>query len=431
MGTPARRSAATAVLVLGAAVVAFAVVDHLRWPTEEARERAAYRLPLGSPVDPEAEANFLRERLRRDPGSALDRSALAGLYLAQARRGGGAAPYDRAASLARESLQLLPSPNPGARVILAEVAEARHEFPGAIRWALEVLEEDPRSESALSVLVTAHLGQGDPLSALEAAERLVDRVPTVGTLGLRALALEALGRDDEALDDGWRALTLEDLGEVEASASVRAWLGRFHLRHGDLATACALSREALRLVPGHVAAARGLGEVYLRWGHLEEATSIYLEAHAIHKEPMLLLALARVRRSAGDPGEATRLLAQAEAVVRAELRLTPVGHRTELAAILVERGGQEAVREAVDLARSDAALRRDPNTLATLARALLVAGDAPSARTAVRGALRWGYRDAELYHLAARIEASVGDAPRAALYRRLARDLDPTFVPVP
>ena len=107
--------------------------------------------------------------------------------------------------------------------------------------------------------------------------------------------------------------------------------------------------------------------------------------------------------------------------VRAEVEETPFGHRTELAEILLER---DRARDALPLVEADAKLRRDPGTLYVLAWAQLANGRAKDARTSIREAMKWGYRDARLYRLAARIEDKLGGISRARLYEDFANTVE-------
>lgn len=99
----------------------------------------AYRLPLvGEDLDLAIRTHF--EKTQIDSGG-LVKAELAAAYLAKARAGGGAHYYLLADRAARESLEALPVFNEGAMLVLARVAEARHDFPVALELANRVLKE--------------------------------------------------------------------------------------------------------------------------------------------------------------------------------------------------------------------------------------------------------------------------------------------------
>jgi tetratricopeptide (TPR) repeat protein len=72
-------------------------------------------------------------------------------------------------------------------------------------------------------------------------------------------------------------------------------------------------------------------------------------------------------------------------------------------------------------------VRRDAETLDTVAWALGRAGRWSEARQAMREAMRWGVRDAGLYYRAGAIEQALGDAAAAGQFFDLAERTDPRF----
>jgi len=395
-----------------------------------ARDRDAdfpypYRVSRNAVPAADAEIQFLQKRLSDNADRPLDMAALAGAYLSMGRATGDASCLEKADSLARKSLESLSLFNTGAKLVLAELAEERHDFSEALRIADEILAEKPDSDGALALTVTVGLGMGDVERARQAAERLVERIPTQGALLLRALVHEALGREEEALQDFRAALAVEDVGEYEASAWTRTLLARLHFRYGRYEKARKLCEYALEIRPDSHLALALLADAQAKLGGFEDAERNYALATKISGEPPYMLRHARLKRQLGQDERAEALLEQAEQIVRGEVVGTPFGHRTELAEILLEQGGEENAREAVELARADSQIRRDSRTLLVLARALHASGHAREARAAIRDAMRWGIEDAEIYRLAADIEEAAGARSRAALYRSFADRLQP------
>lgn len=373
----------------------------------------------------EAQKAFYRERLRKNPSGYLDLVQLAGLLLDEARATGETRLYDEAESLARRSLDNFSSDNPGARLVLAEVAEARHDFLGAIRLAREALEKDPTSQFALSTLATSHLALGDVVRASEYADRLLDLRPTIGAYTIHALVSLARGNEAEAIYDLERGIAVEDVGEAGASSKARALLGRHYLSRGEHRLAEAYLRAALAIQPHHSLALGLMGDLEAARGDSSRALSFYTEAFQRSGATVYLLERCNLLRSLGRTEEANRLWDQAERVIRKRMTDGRYGHPHELVRLMLDRGRPEDVSSAVRIAAREAASRRDPSTLLLLARAYAAAGRHGDAREAVRQALRTGWKDAGAYYQAGLAHYAAGDPGRAGFYLSRALELNP------
>jgi len=376
-----------------------------------------YRFKISRASDPDAEIKFLEERVRRNDG-ALDRAELAAAYAGKGKRTGHPAWYVKAEETARQSLALLPAPNEGARIVLARVAEARHDFAESLRLAAEILSARPNHNDALALAVTSNLALGRVDEASIAAERLVELRPILFHYTLRALTRAAAGRDEEAVEDFVRGIRREDVGEHDVSAWARALLGRAHLRRGRLKPAKRLLEEALRIQSGNPLILHLLGELHEARGDKAEAERHYLWASSEGHDPTALISLARVKGSEA-------LYEEAESQIRKESEANRFGHRGALARLLLERGRAQDLPEALTLAGEEARSRKNPETLETLAWALSRAERWVEARRAVQQALRPGVRDAALYGRAARIEEALGHRQSGRLYAQLARQTNP------
>ncbi|PSB46912.1 hypothetical protein C7B67_19755, partial [filamentous cyanobacterium Phorm 6] len=138
------------------------------------------------------EIAFYQQRLAVDSKSGLNRAALAGVYLKMARATGEGGWFLLAEQAAQRSIADLPFDNKGALLVLARIAEARHDFPTALRFAKQVGFDN---EDAIAISVTSHLAMGKVSEASIAADALVNRIPNLGSLTLRALVRESQGRD--------------------------------------------------------------------------------------------------------------------------------------------------------------------------------------------------------------------------------------------
>jgi tetratricopeptide (TPR) repeat protein len=355
------RFAILALPLLGAAVAG------LSWVTTQETFVAPYRFRVYAAARPEVDIAFLEERLRRAPDSALDLASLAAAH-ARARN------HDRAEELARASLKLLPVFNTGAKLVLAQVAQARHRFQESI----EICRNLPGQESALSLLITAHLATGQVHEAARLADELVDRWPGAGSYTQRALVLEATGREREAEHDYLKAIDLEEAGEMEASSRTRTYLARFHLRRGRADVAKGLLKEAIRI-------------------HPENALAHGLLAALEEQEPVAVLEYTEAYRLSGDAAWLARLAQLQKDDALFDRALSQMNHGRALGEALLERG---RAGEALEALQKEAGTRRDWETLKALASALSACGRNREARAVAREALRTGVRDAELCRLA-------------------------------
>jgi Tfp pilus assembly protein PilF len=424
-------------LVAGAVLVGAVAIVRLHRPAaapdelaELAPDPAAVHYHHSIAAAPDAAAQVadaiaaLEARVQAMP-SPFDDAELAELYFRRAQQDGDPADYQLAETRARRSLDALPSPNP-AVLTLAKLADARHDFRAAIELAQR---HRGRSASARIILATAHLALGELAEAGgDADAALAIRPDTAGYL-MRALVRQAQGRDAETEADFARAARGEEPGDLPGAARLRALWGRFLLRRGDAAGAARVLDEALRIAPGFALATAMTGELALRTSHPADAARRFEQAFIASRQVRYLIDQARATQLAGDPATAGALRDQVEHLVRGELGAGGLGHRLDLAEVLIDRGRPADLTEAVALTRDELARRGSWEVRFQLARALARArapGDADEAARQVQAALASGAREAALYELAARLAARRGDAATAALYTRLADRIDPS-----
>jgi len=394
--------------------------------SELAPDRAALRYRYSTTPSGDAAANTastitaLEARIEA-LASPFDYAELADLHLRRAQRDGDPEGYRIAEAMARRSLELLPSPNP-AVLTLARLAEVRHEFRDAIDLARR---HAARSASAHVIFATAQLALGELGAAAEAAHTAVAIKPDTTGYLTRALVLQTQGRDAEAALDFASAARVEEPGDLQGAARLRALWGRFLLRRGEPAGAAQLFDEALRIAPGFALAIAYRGELALRTGHARDAARLFEQAFIASRQVRYLIDQARAQQLAGDVRGANALRGQVESIVRGELGAGGLGHRLDLAEVLIDRGEASDLAEAVALAREEASRRGSWEVRFQLARGLARSGARDEALREVQAALASGAREAQLYELAARLEAGRGNPRAAALYTALADRIDP------
>ncbi|MBD1894931.1 tetratricopeptide repeat protein [Coleofasciculus sp. FACHB-129] len=399
---------------------------------------APYRYPFSqSPSDNITtalgrEIAFYQERIRRNPGDGLDRTSLAKAYLKMARATGDANWYLMAEQSAKRSLANLSFDNQGAILVLARIAEAKHDFTEAIRLAKQVLQTESGNEDALSLLVTSNLAMGKVDEANRVANALVDKIPTLGSLTLRALVKVAQGQDAAAIQDFQQALAAEEPGETGSSAWTRTLLGRFYFQRGNHQLAKELYQEVLRILPRYPLALVNLAELETRLGQYRAAERHYSQVFVSPTyqnvfDHVALQGMARVKHLQGDQSGAQELWDKAEALIRQHQNITSFGHRRELARLLLARGRSEDLAEALSLMQAEVAIRRDAETLDTLAWALCRSERWRKAQQVVAEALGRGTRDAGIFARAGTIEQALGNNSQAIAYFQKAQEIDPTF----
>ncbi|MEG4623330.1 hypothetical protein Q5691_03370 [Microcoleus sp. w1-18aA5] len=378
------------------------------------------------------EIAFYQQRLAVDSRSGLNRAALAGSYLKMARATGEGGWFLLAEQAAQRSIADLPFDNKGALLVLARIAEARHDFATALRFAKQAGSDN---EDAIALSVTSHLAMGKVSEANAAAEALVNRIPNLGSLTLRALARESQGRDAEVLQDYRQAMAAEEPGEVAGSARARSLLGRFYARRGQFVQAKALFLEALRLVPRYPLALIYLADLETRQGNYREAEGYYSKVSA-YSGPVATVfdrivdrGMARVKDLQGDAIESRRLRDKAEAGLRQEQvsGARGFGHRRDLASLLLEKGRSQDVAEALVLMQDEVKIRRDAVTLDTLAWALSAAGEWQKADRVMAEIVRSGIRDAGMFYRAAAIARTLGKDAESRAYFQKSKEIDPNF----
>lgn len=360
-------------------------------------------------------------RVQQRPADGLDRAALAGAYLKMARVTGAANWYLLAEQEARQSLANLPFSNDGAVMVLAEISQAKHEFAEAVRLAEQV-----SGAKSLTVVVTSKLAMGQLAAAETAADALVNFVPSLGSLSLRGLTQMARGDYEGALRDFQQAIAAEEPNEQRGSAQVRTFLGRLYAEQGKSEEAEQLYREALKIVPDYPLALLHLAQLETRSGDYRAAKRHYLQlSTSVASQGVALQGIARLRSLQGKVAEAE--WQSAETVLRQQIDDNALGHRRDLAHLLLERGQDRDVAEAIALMQTETQNRRDAETLDILAWALSRAGRWQEARSAIQETLEQGVQNVGIFYRAAEIETALGNPAQAEKYLRSAQALDPTF----
>lgn len=391
--------------------------------------RYSFERPLPGSVTQklEQEIAFYQERIRLDPDGGLNRALLAKAYIKMARATGETSWYLLAEQMAKESLVKLPFANDDALTALGRVATAKHDF----REALKLAQRTTPSENTLTVQITANLAVGKVADARQAADRLIAQNPDLAALTLQALVDVSQGNDQTALQAFQQGLAAEEPEETGSSVWARTVLGRLYFKRGQLEMAEKLYQEALRVLPQYPPAVLNLAELEVRRGHYRAAEALYNKIFLTSQrsptiyDHIVFRGMARVKALQGDTKSASAWRGRAEARLRRDL--TNFGHRRELARLLLERGQPQDLTEALNLMQQEVRVRRDAETLDTLAWVFSRLGRWQEAQQAMQEALHGGIRDAALFERAGAIAQALGNTTQAEAFFKAAQATDPTF----
>ncbi|MEM7553963.1 MAG: tetratricopeptide repeat protein [Cyanobacteria bacterium P01_A01_bin.84] len=411
------------------------------------------------------EITFYQKRIQQHPEDGLDRAILAKTYLKMARTSGDNKWYTLAEKSAKESLAKLPFDNHNALLVLAKVAEARHDFAETIRLSNKSLQIKPDNQDALAMLATTNLAKGEVKTASIFANKLVDKIPTLNSFLLRALINLAQGKDKAAIEDFQSAIASEEPGEIATSAKVRALLGRFYLSRGKYDRAKQLFEEALRILPQYPFALVNLAVLETELGNYQGAEKYYAQVVSLSTEKgdknqihtfdrTALIGIAQVKKLQGDISAAEKYWNRAEKSFREHSHNSDnpkgidrmdntivstyrghkhnfnhthdhkhdhkhkqnFGHQRDLAKLLLLRGHSQDLPEALSLMKAEVKIRRDAETLDTLAQILYRLQHPRKAKNIYQEILNTGIKDAKIFYRAGIIEKQLGNSEQAKTY---------------
>lgn len=380
------------------------------------------------------EIEFYQAKLQQDPNSGMNLASLGNAYWKLGKATGEVSWYLLAEETANRSIATLPFENASAKLILAQVAQARHEFKTAQNIALDIIKTKPNNDEARSILVTCALATGDLSSAEAQAKIIVDRSPNLNTLMLQALVEEAQGKPS-SVETFRLAIQTEEVGEVGPSALVRVMLGRHFYNQGKLDQAESLYQEALRILPRYPLALINLATVQTRRGQYTEADRTYDQIIAYSQQSTniydhtVLRGKARLKQLQNQPYN--DLLQKAEVLLRQDTNAGhsngAFGHRRELAQLLLDRRQNNDLAEALALMQEETKVRQDSQTYAVLARALMANDRIPEAQKAIQIALSSGIKSAGIFKQASDIEQRLGNTEQSKIYSTNSQNIDPDF----
>ena len=384
------------------------VVATLRDARRPAQEIGAAALTLPLPTTREDLATtvtHMEERLAKHPNDGDAVVRLAEALIRVQRVNSDAAAVMRAESRLRAFLAETPDYY-DARRVLGSVLLSQHRFRDAIREAERARALDPRDAWNYGVIGDAHLELGEYDEAFGAFDRMGALRPGPPAYARVAYALEIKGDLTGALASMRMAADGTSAHDAEGQAWHYAQVGNLLLQRGQLGDARREFERAAFTFPNHPYAVIGLARVKTAEGDEAGALALYQQLYARTPTPELAAVLGDLHARAGRAELAEMSYLDAERLER-EGWASEEPQPQALARFLAERGRK--VSEAVTLAETAAANRRDVHTMDALAWAYFKAGRLDRAHRVAQSAVRMGTRDVRILYHAAAIRAAVGD----------------------
>lgn len=368
---------------------------------------------------------FWRDRFDNNPHDFISLTYLGQSFLRQARETGNVSDYERAEAALRKALEIDPKYEL-AMGYLSAALYAKHDFQGALDLAQRIFVMDPHALLVLGTIGDAKLELGDYAGAETAYRELLDRDPSPPVYA-RVARLDWLqGRTPEAIALMQKAATgaPADGYAGEEAAWYEFQLGELYFNSGEIEQAGTHYTAALGYFDRYYLALAGLGKVYAAQGQYEQSIAYYQRAIRIIPQPAFLAALGDVYTVTGQADQAQDQFKTVEFIGKLAA-INQIVYNREL--VLYDANHDHKLEEALNLAQTELAVRKDIYGYDAFAWALYKNGRYEQAANAMDQAMKLGTHDALLYYHAGMIYAGVGNRSRAQSMLSLALSINPHF----
>lgn len=360
--------------------------------------------------------------VEREPKAARGYNMLAAAYMQKARETGDFSLNAKA----EESLARAEQVEPGGYDSLklrAKLLLTYHRFAEALEVARRAQKLNPRDHDNYGAMADALVELGDYDNAVAAAQAMVDLRPDTASYS-RVSYLRELHGDTKGATDAMRmAVEAASPKDPEGVAWCRVHLGDALAREGRAAEAEREYDHALYVFPDYHVALAAKARARLAAGDADAALTFYHRAVERVPLPDYAAALGDLYTKLGRADDARRQYELVEFVERSgaqggtytrQLAMFWADHDTRL-------------DDALAVARSEKAARRDIYTADLLAWCLYRKGRYAEAKASMDEALRLGTRDPRLLFHAGMIADALGDRAAGAKYLRQALAINPSF----
>lgn len=360
--------------------------------------------------------------VEREPKAARGYNMLAAAYMQKARETGDFSLNAKAEAALARAEQAEPGDYEALK-LRAKLLLTFHRFGEALEVARHAQSSNPRDHDNYGAMVDALVELGDYDGAVAAAQSMVDLRPDTASYSRVSYLRELHGDTKGAIDAMRMAVEAASPNDPEGVAWCRVHLGDALAREGRAAEAEREYDHALYVFPDYHVALAAKARARLAAGDADAATQLYRRAIERVPLPDYAAALGDLYTKLGRADEAKRQYELVEFVERSgaqegtytrQLALFWADHDTKL-------------DEALAVARSESAARRDIYTADLLAWCLYKKGQYAEAKASSDEALRLKTRDPRLLFHAGMIADALGDRAAGAKYLRQALAINPTF----
>ncbi|MFG2496675.1 tetratricopeptide repeat protein [Streptomyces sp. NPDC048441] len=362
--------------------------------------------------------------LRAHPGDDQSWAVLGAAYVERGLRTADSAYYPRAEQALRTSLKTRPAGNAEALTGMATLANARHDYRGARKWAESAVKLSPKRWSAYPVLIDAYSGLGNAKGVAKALETLQE---------LRSGTSVKVTSGQVYQYRGWREDAAAALTDAAALAEGPAEKAACLYRVGDLAWERGEPAEALRHYeaalaadPDHHASLAGKGRALAALGRTSEALLAYRQALVRQPAPEYSLAL-------GELYESLHLMPAARAqyeVLRARVKQEGVNGVNDARILGLYEADHGDPEVAVSRLRAEFERHGSPEAADALGWALHRADESAEALKYATRATDKGPRSAVFAYHRGEIERELGEYGAARRHIGEALRINPYFSPL-
>ncbi|MFG2647260.1 tetratricopeptide repeat protein [Streptomyces sp. NPDC048436] len=362
--------------------------------------------------------------VQKHPGDDQSWAVLGAAYVERGMRTADSAYYPRAERALRTSLKTHPRGNVEALTGMAVLANARHDFRGARKWAEQAVGLSPKRWSTYPALIDAYSGLGNEKGVTKALETLQD---------LRSGASVMARSGQVYRDRGWRenaaAALMDSAALAERPAEKAACLhrvGELSWERGEPAEALRYYEAALDADPDHHPSLAGKGRALAALGRTSESLRAYQSAMVRQPAPEYALAL-------GELYASLRLAPAAQAqydVLRARVKQEGVNGVNDERILGLYEADHGDPEEAVDRLRAEFKRHPSPEVADTLGWALHRSGKGKEGLKYARRAMDKGPRSAVFAYHRGEIERKLGRYGAARRHIGEALRINPYFSPL-
>lgn len=367
-----------------------------------------------------ADISAAKKMIEKSPNAAAGYNRLALAYIRHARETGDFSINSVAENAVNKALELEPE-NSDAKKIRASLLLTFHRFDEALAFGEKLAAENPRDAIVQGVLTDANIELGNYKEAAEAAQRMVDLRPNMESYIRLANVRSVYGDTDGAIEALSLAARIADPQNAEAKAWCVAHLGDEYFKIGRYAEAEQQYDQALEIFPDYSFALVGKGNVRAANNDWENAIKFLNEAQARSPLTETVIRLGDVYAKANNEAKAKE---QYDLAVFIEQQSGNLDRR-RLALLWADQNVK--LDEALAIAKSEYAARKDVFTADIYAWCLYKTGDFPAAKKAVGEALRLKTKNALFFYHAGMIEKSLGNEKAAREFLEKSLATNPAF----